>query len=187
MASTELHFATADGHSAVVKPVLKKGGVMEGKWFCKIQGPKVAGKSGIKTVYCAPNEEAAKQSIANFLRVSPTNVYTTTANAIPVVTPPSQRQREDVGSILEARSGLREALRQVRLEFAHAKDLPAYCIFDDKTLDALVVECPVTDRELLAVKGFGPTKVRDYGAAIIRVIRKDRRASLNEAIELRQV
>ena len=64
------YYATACGHTVVVKPVATIGGVYEGKWCCKIRGPRVrGGPKGIKTVYSNPNEQAAKEKIAEFLNV----------------------------------------------------------------------------------------------------------------------
>ncbi len=64
-------FTTSCGHIIKVQPVLKVGGMMEGKWSVKISGPLVTGKSGIKTVYADPSVLDAKMAAAKFLRISP--------------------------------------------------------------------------------------------------------------------
>ena len=103
----ELQFQAPNGHSVVVKPVAKIGGPMEGKWSCKIKGPAVTGKSGVKTVYSLPNEEAAKQKIAKFLRVSPNDIVKTNNATIPAQVTPARESPKD--SILAVRSQLRES------------------------------------------------------------------------------
>lgn len=62
-------FATQCGHHGEIKPVRKVGGVCEGKWSCRIRGPKVFGVSGIKTVYANPSVQDASFKIAAFLHV----------------------------------------------------------------------------------------------------------------------
>ena len=64
-------FTTSCGHTIKVKPAVKVGGAMEGKWSARIAGPLVTGKSGIKTVYSNPSVSAAKTAAAKFLRLSP--------------------------------------------------------------------------------------------------------------------
>eukprot|EP00977_Amphora_coffeiformis_P009587 scaffold2209_cov168-Amphora_coffeaeformis.AAC.1 len=172
------HFAAPDGHSAIAKPVARLGGPHEGKWLCRIKGPRVLGISGVKTVYCAPSQTAAKQKIASFLRISPSDVHETTSSGdySPVlVSPPRERSKK---SIIGVRRELRESLRRVRLNLSREKNLPAYYIFNDVTLDALVTQCPMTEEELLTVTGIGQVKLQQYGRAILQVIQQDRQNSL---------
>ena len=63
-----------------------------------------------------------------------------------------------------------ETLRAWRLEQARAQGVPAYRVFPDATLRRIARENPRTEAELLAVKGVGPARLRDYGQAVLRLI-----------------
>jgi len=56
-------------------------------------------------------------------------------------------------------------------ESGHAQDVPAYVIFSDATLAAMIEVRPRTPSELLGVSGVGRTKLEKYGDAFLRVIR----------------
>lgn len=58
---------TAVGHTLKIAAVQKTGGKMEGKWYIRCGGPSVTSTSGIKTLYCAPSIDAAKERAARFL------------------------------------------------------------------------------------------------------------------------
>lgn len=63
-----------------------------------------------------------------------------------------------------------EALRKWRAQMARTKCLPPYCIFDNKTLDALVKAMPATQEHLRNVWGMGPNRVAQYGQAVLDVL-----------------
>ncbi len=65
---------------------------------------------------------------------------------------------------------LRERIRQWRLERAKNDDVPAFVVFNDRTLDEIVARKPTTSQQLLAVPGIGPAKVRNYGDELIELI-----------------
>jgi ATP-dependent DNA helicase RecQ len=62
-------------------------------------------------------------------------------------------------------------LKQLRGELAREQNLPAYCVFGDKTLIALAREHPTTEAQMLRVSGVGPAKLEKYGDAFLRVLR----------------
>lgn len=62
------------------------------------------------------------------------------------------------------------ALKSWRTEQSRSEKLPAYRIFDDKTLIALSAERPGTHSELSRVPGIGPKKLEDYGDAVLKII-----------------
>ncbi len=68
------------------------------------------------------------------------------------------------------RGSLREELRQLRLRFATRLDVPAYIIFQDTVLDAIVEAMPSNSYELLQVKGIGEKKLQSYGSSILKII-----------------
>jgi superfamily II DNA helicase RecQ len=47
---------------------------------------------------------------------------------------------------------------------------PAYVVFDDKTLVAIAEAVPTTLTELAQVKGVGPSKLEQYGDAVLALV-----------------
>jgi DNA helicase-2/ATP-dependent DNA helicase PcrA len=70
----------------------------------------------------------------------------------------------------ETESAVGSALRAWRLERARRDGVPAYVVFDDKTLEAIVVAMPTTERQLLAVSGMGPKRVELYGNDVLALL-----------------
>ena len=60
-----------------------------------------------------------------------------------------------------------QALREWRLSRARADEVPAYVVFNDRTLAELVARTPRTLAELAAVPGIGPAKLERYGAELL--------------------
>jgi ATP-dependent DNA helicase UvrD/PcrA len=71
---------------------------------------------------------------------------------------------------LRADGPLVEALRGWRKERAKADGVPAYVVFNDRTLFALADRRPRSRGELLAVEGIGPTKLDQYGDALLALL-----------------
>ncbi|MDQ3066753.1 MAG: HRDC domain-containing protein, partial [Actinomycetota bacterium] len=69
-----------------------------------------------------------------------------------------------------ADEGLFERLRAWRLERAREDEVPAYVVLHDATLRELATAKPTSERDLAAVKGFGPTKLERYGDDVLAVI-----------------
>lgn len=65
---------------------------------------------------------------------------------------------------------LHAALRELRTRLARDRGLPAYCIVHDKVLLDLATVRPRTPEALMAVKGIGAEKARQYGEAILEVV-----------------
>ncbi|HEX4324854.1 MAG TPA: ATP-dependent DNA helicase UvrD2 [Gaiellaceae bacterium] len=59
------------------------------------------------------------------------------------------------------------ALREWRLARARADEVPAYVVFNDRTLAELATRTPRTLAELSAVPGIGPTKLERYGPELL--------------------
>ena len=62
-------------------------------------------------------------------------------------------------------------LRELRARLAKAEQLPAYCVFHDRTLAAFARQRPATLDEMSSVPGVGPTKLAKYGAAFLDALR----------------
>ncbi|MEO5577079.1 MAG: ATP-dependent DNA helicase RecQ [Gaiellaceae bacterium] len=69
-----------------------------------------------------------------------------------------------------ADEGLFERLRAWRLKRAREDEVPAYVVLHDATLRELATAKPENERDLAAVKGFGPTKLERYGDDVLAVI-----------------
>ena len=67
-------------------------------------------------------------------------------------------------------SQLEEVLRAWRLAEAKRRGVPAFRIFSDQVLRAMVSRRPATARELLAIPGIGISTVEKYGAQIYRIL-----------------
>ena len=62
------------------------------------------------------------------------------------------------------------ALREWRLSVSRAHDVPAFVVFNDKTLHALARDRPTNKSGLLAVSGIGPAKAEQYGEEVLDLI-----------------
>ena len=84
----------------------------------------------------------------------------------------ARRIRESLGveHLEPAQQELREEIRQWRLNTARATGVPAYVVFPDRTLDALVIERPSTHEELARIPGLGAKKLARYGDNILELL-----------------
>jgi ATP-dependent exoDNAse (exonuclease V) alpha subunit len=69
-----------------------------------------------------------------------------------------------------------EALRNWRFELAQSKEVPPYVIADNKSLEAVAAQKPASEKELLNVSGFGPKRVENYGADILKIVQEHRKS-----------
>jgi len=63
-----------------------------------------------------------------------------------------------------------QVLRDVRKRLADAQNVPAYIVFNDRTLQAMARSRPQTPAELLAVSGVGPAKLERYGHEFLEAL-----------------
>ena len=80
-------------------------------------------------------------------------------------------QKENNSVIEEKNDSLIEQLKNYRLTKAKEKNLPPYYVFNDETLNEIIIIKPQTIDELLTVKGFGQKKCEWYGNDILQIIR----------------
>jgi ATP-dependent DNA helicase RecQ len=66
---------------------------------------------------------------------------------------------------------LRDHLRDLRNRWAREANVPAYCVFHNETIEAIVLARPRTPAELARIKGFGPSKLEKYGEPVLQAIR----------------
>ena len=73
-----------------------------------------------------------------------------------------------------------DRLRAWRLERAREREVPAYVIFTDATMEALAEALPRDTDELLSISGIGPDKVERYGDDLLALL-ADAREELTQA------
>jgi DNA helicase-2/ATP-dependent DNA helicase PcrA len=65
-----------------------------------------------------------------------------------------------------------QALREWRLERSRDDGVPAYVVFDNKTLEAIAERRPADRGELASVPGVGPAKLERYADDVLRIVRR---------------
>jgi superfamily II DNA helicase RecQ len=75
-----------------------------------------------------------------------------------------------LGDLAVEDRALFEALKAWRLSTSRAASIPAFTVFDNKTLTAIATHRPSNIAELLTVSGVGPVKAERYGEAILEII-----------------
>ena len=63
-------------------------------------------------------------------------------------------------------------LKKYRYKVSVSKKIKPYMVFSDKTLSELLAKSPTNLKELEDINGFGPVKVKEYGAAILEILKK---------------
>jgi len=63
------------------------------------------------------------------------------------------------------------SLRGLRGTIARTEQLPAYCVFKDRTLIEMAVRRPPSLEALAALSGVGPAKLEKYGERFLALIR----------------
>jgi ATP-dependent DNA helicase UvrD/PcrA len=76
--------------------------------------------------------------------------------------PPAKRERP----VLQPTPAV-QALKEWRLARARADEVPAYVVFNDRTLAELVARTPRTIAELAEIPGIGPAKLERYGPELL--------------------
>jgi ATP-dependent DNA helicase RecQ len=72
---------------------------------------------------------------------------------------------------VEGEEVLYRELKAVRKQLADARQVPAYVIFTDATLQQMARFHPCTEAEFLALSGVGPRKLEQYGPVFLEAIR----------------
>lgn len=72
----------------------------------------------------------------------------------------------------EVNTDLFAELKKLRYSISREENVPAYIIFNDKSLKAMASDLPVTENQFLAISGVGINKMGQYGEEFMDVIRK---------------
>jgi ATP-dependent DNA helicase RecQ len=83
-----------------------------------------------------------------------------------------EKKRKRSGSAFQGvDDSLFEKLRALRLELAKARNVPAYHIFGDATLQEMAARRPQSENELLEITGVGEKKRKEFGARFLEVLK----------------
>jgi ATP-dependent DNA helicase RecQ len=94
--------------------------------------------------------------------------------------PPSRKTPAEGETEEDVDEALFQALRAWRLEQARARETPPYVVFHDSHLRAIAAHRPITLEALSELKGIGPRKLEQYGAAVIELVRGHMEAQTQE-------
>ncbi|MFT6209458.1 MAG: ATP-dependent DNA helicase RecQ [Bacteroidia bacterium] len=72
-------------------------------------------------------------------------------------------------------------LKKLRYSISREENVPAYIIFNDKSLKAMASDFPVTKNAFLGVSGVGSNKMEKYGEKFIVVIKRFKTATKRKA------
>jgi len=72
----------------------------------------------------------------------------------------------------EVNTDLFTELKKLRYSISRKENVPAYIIFNDKSLKAMASVLPVTENQFLAISGVGTNKMEQYGEKFMEVIKK---------------
>jgi len=64
------------------------------------------------------------------------------------------------------------ALKKIRYAISKEEKMPAYIIFNDKSLKSMASKLPTNEDEFLAISGVGINKMEKYGEKFMSVIRQ---------------
>ena len=84
--------------------------------------------------------------------------------------PTSYESVAEPGPLSDEGEALFQRLRELRKSIADQQGVPAYVVFNDKTLRTMAETRPSTAGELLAVSGVGPLKLERYGEAFLEAV-----------------
>lgn len=91
---------------------------------------------------------------------------------LPDFTPNAYNKTNTKKAIASKNQKLYYELLTVRNEICEPYDLPIYLVAGSKSLLEMADYLPQTEKDLLRITGFGPTKVEKYGALFLQVIQK---------------
>jgi len=88
------------------------------------------------------------------------------------LSPPSRKEIKERRMEDEPDKGVFDDLRKLRLELARAEGLPAYCIFQDRTLREMASRLPDSREKMMAIVGVGEVTFKKYGGFFLELISK---------------
>ncbi|HMB02250.1 MAG TPA: RQC domain-containing protein, partial [Isosphaeraceae bacterium] len=123
-------------------------------------------------VLALPDELAAKVGNGGLERVAARTAPSPRAELAPraIAPAPEAAADDEAGPSPLEGDPLWDRLKSLRSQWAREAKQPAYCIFSNQTLEALVHSRPQTPQALAGIKGLGPARLERYGAALLEAI-----------------
>ena len=90
------------------------------------------------------------------------------------VSPEDKKKKQKAVKIVpegEINTDLFTELKKIRYSISREENVPAYIIFNDKSLKLMASELPITENQFLAISGVGMNKMEQYGEEFMKVIR----------------
>ena len=84
-----------------------------------------------------------------------------------------KKKKKKVAPIPQAAPELLETLRKWRITEAVRRDLPAFCIMNDRTLRAIAGLRPKNEQALLDVPGVGGKLIERYGEQVLAIVAEE--------------
>jgi ATP-dependent DNA helicase RecQ len=81
-----------------------------------------------------------------------------------------ERRAAEAAELPEAKMGLFVILKQLRLDIAKERGVPAYLVFADRTLQEMARKAPRDLDSFAAINGVGATKLKEFGRTFIAAI-----------------
>ena len=78
-------------------------------------------------------------------------------------------------------------LKKLRHSISKEENMPAYIVFNDKTLKLMASELPTTENEFLAISGVGINKMEKYGEDFMHIIRQFKNVAKPRKIPTTQI
>jgi len=95
-----------------------------------------------------------------------------------------RKEKERIVAAFDARQGgLLEKLKRLRLELAHARGVPPYVIFHDRTLIELAQRRPATRAAFAQIHGVGEAKLRNFAEPFLELIRQEGEGAADPTID----
>ncbi|MEO4045119.1 DNA helicase RecQ [Hoeflea sp. CAU 1731] len=82
----------------------------------------------------------------------------------------SARSKSKTDDFSDVDMELYQRLKRLRRELADERNVPAYVIFSDRTLQEITREKPANLEQMSAVNGVGPKKLEDFGKLILDAV-----------------
>jgi len=83
---------------------------------------------------------------------------------------PRGKNRAEVEALAPEAQELLQALKKLRLDLAHEREVPAYVIFSDKTLIDMAARRPATRAQFADVFGIGQAKLDAFADIFLEAI-----------------
>lgn len=104
---------------------------------------------------------------------------------LPISAEEKKRKKPEVMKMAddqEVDADLFAELKKLRYSISREENVPAYIVFNDKSLKAMASDLPITENQFLAISGVGMNKMEQYGEKFMEVIKKFKSAAKSKKV-----